>query len=264
MHKRKQISKRAKHISALLSIVFLYVLWYFVSMYIDKNMPYNLVLPNPNLVLKKVVSLLGKSSTYLIIFSSFSRLLIALVFSFLGAIIIGTVASLSAAFDAFLRPYISSIRAIPVASMLIVILLWIGAKDAPIVICAMVVFPLFYEMILESIKNMEKSYLEVISLDSSFNFFVFRKVYIPSILNNLFISFIQSIGLGFKVLVMSELISYTEDSIGKKIYTSKLNLDIEGVFAWTIIIIAIVMIIEWILRMARKSIKDEKYSQAEQ
>ena len=152
-----------------------------------------------------------------------------------------------------MRPYVSSVRAIPVASMLIVVLLWIGSKNAPIVICAMVVFPLFYEMILESIKNMEQSFLEVISMDSKFNFFVFRKVFVPAILNNLFISFIQSIGLGFKVLVMSELIAYTENSIGKKIYTSKLNLDIEGVFAWTIIIIVIVMIIEWTFRLVKKT-----------
>ena len=99
--------------------------------------------------------------------------------------------------------------------------------------------------------------LEVISMDSKFNFFVFRKVFVPAILSNLFISFIQSIGLGFKVLVMSELISYTENSIGKKIYTSKLNLDIEGVFAWTIIIIVIVMIIEWIFRLAKKACSDK-------
>lgn len=252
MHKHKPLSKRGKYISALLSVVFLYALWYFVSLYIDKNMPYNLVLPNPNLVIKRVFELLTKASTYTIISASFIRLLIALVISFFAAILIGTIASLNAPFEGFLRPYVSSIRAIPVASMLVVILLWIGAKNAPIVICAMVVFPLFYEMILESIKNMEKSFIEVISMDSDFTFFVFRKVYVPAIFNNLFISFIQSIGLGFKVLVMSELIAYTEDSIGKKIYTSKLNLDIEGVFAWTIIIIMIVMIIEWLFRRVKK------------
>jgi len=257
MHKHNNISKRKKNITALISIAFLYVLWYVISFYIDKNLPYNLVLPNPNLVFIKVYELLTKSATYTIVFASFSRLLIALVVSFFSAIIIGTIASIKAPFEAFLRPYVSSIRAIPVASMLVVILLWIGSKNAPIVICAMVVFPLFYEMILESIKNMEKSFLEVISLDSKFNFFVFRKVYVPAILNNLFISFVQSIGLGFKVLVMSELIAYTEDSIGKKIYTSKLNLDIEGVFAWTIIIIVIVMIIEWLFRRVKKSFDNQ-------
>ena len=253
MHRHKKMSKTAKRISALSSIAFLYVLWYFISLYIDRHMPYNLVLPSPNLVIKKVGELLGQPSTYFIICSSFTRLLIAIVFSFLAAIAVGTAASLSQPFEAFMRPYVSSVRAIPVASMLVVILLWIGAKNAPIVICAMVVFPVFYEMILESIKNMEQSFVEVISLDSSFNFFVFRKVYLPAIANNLFISFVQSIGLGFKVLVMSELIAYTEDSIGKKIYTSKLNLDIEGVFAWTIIIIFIVMIIEWAFRRVKKT-----------
>lgn len=253
MHKRKEISKRAKHITALLSVVFLYVLWYFISLYIDRTMPYNLVLPNPNLVFKKIISLLSESSTYFIMYSSFFRLFIALIVSFFTAIIVGTISALNAPFESFLRPYVSSIRAIPVVSMLIIVLLWIGSKNAPIVICAMVVFPLFYEMILESIKNMEKSFLEVISLDSNFTFFAFKKVFVPAILNNLFISFIQSIGLGFKVLVMSELISYTPNSIGKKIYTSKLNLDIEGVFAWTIIIIAIVMIIEWVFRRVKST-----------
>jgi len=253
MHRQKQLSAGKKRIAAFLSILFLYVIWYALSYYIDKTMPYNLVLPNPNLVIIKMFELLAKSSTYSIILSSFSRLFIAILFSFAAAVFIGTAASLNAGLESFMRPYVSSVRAIPVASMLIVVLLWIGSKNAPIVICAMVVFPLFYEMILESIKNMEQSFLEVISMDSKFNFFVFRKVFVPAILNNLFISFIQSIGLGFKVLVMSELIAYTENSIGKKIYTSKLNLDIEGVFAWTIIIIVIVMIIEWTFRLVKKT-----------
>ncbi|MBN2878703.1 MAG: ABC transporter permease subunit [Clostridia bacterium] len=252
MHRKKKLSSRSKHISALLSVVFLYVLWYAASLIIDKTMAYNLVLPSPNLVFIKVFELLSKPTTFSIIFSSFSRLLAAVAASFFSALILGTIAGLNEAFDAFLKPYISSIRAIPVASMLIVVLLWIGSKNAPLVICAMVVFPIFYEMVSGSIKNIEKSYLEVISLDSKLNFFAFRKVIIPAIFSNLFISFIQSVGLGFKVLVMSELIAYTENSIGKKIYTSKLNLDIEGVYAWTIIIIIIVMLLEWMLRYAKK------------
>ena len=256
MHKITQISKKKRYISGFISIAFLYLVWYVVSFYIDKTMPYNLILPNPNLVIAKVIKVLRESSTYSIMSASFGRLFIALAFSFLAATVIGTAASINSSFEMFLRPYVSSIRAIPVASLLVVILIWIGAKNAPIVICAMVVFPLFYEIIVESIKNMEKSFLEVISLDSNFSFFVFRKVFLPAILNNLFISFIQSIGLGFKVLVMSELISYTENSIGKKIYTSKLNLDIEGVYAWTIIIIVIVMTIEWVFRLVKKVYND--------
>ena len=89
-------------------------------------MPYNLVLPSPNLVFFKVFDLLSKPSTYSIIFSSFARLLAAVVFSFISALVLGTIAGFNEAFDAFLKPYISSIRAIPVASMLIVVLLWIG------------------------------------------------------------------------------------------------------------------------------------------
>lgn len=252
MLKHIPLNKKTKHIYVFFSVAFLYALWYAISLYIDNTLPYNLVLPNPNLVISKVFELLHKSSTYEIILSSFSRLIIAIIISFAASIIIGTIASLNQPFEAFLRPYVSSVRAIPVASMLVVILLWIGSKNSPVVICAMVVFPLFYEMILESIKNMEKSFVEVISLDSDFNFFVFKKVFLPAIINNLFISFVQSIGLGFKVLVMAELISYTDESIGKKIYTSKLNLDIEGVFAWTVIIIIIVMLIEGIFRLAKK------------
>ena len=65
-------------------------------------------------------------------------------------------------------------------------------------------FPLFYEVTFDSIKQIDPNLIDVLKLDETHHLSSIRYVYLPSIKEQLFITVFQSLGLGLKVLVMSE------------------------------------------------------------
>jgi NitT/TauT family transport system permease protein len=61
-----------------------------------------------------------------------------------------------------------------------------------------------------------------------------------------------ALGIAWKSGVAAEVIAVAGNSIGEKLYLSKIYLDTAGLFAWTIVIIALNRLFEWVfLRFLR-------------
>ena len=80
------------------------------------------------------------------------------------------------------------------------------------------------------------------------------KIYIPLTKPYIILSILQSIGLGLKAMVMAELISQAKNSIGREMYEYRSLLDMDYIFAWGLLMIAIVIISEIFIRMMKKKI----------
>jgi ABC-type nitrate/sulfonate/bicarbonate transport system permease component len=65
-------------------------------------------------------------------------------------------------------------------------------------------------------------------------------------------SLLQSLGLGIKVLVMSEYLAQTQQSIGNELYMAKTNIEFSEVFAWSFILITIALLFELIINHYRR------------
>ena len=70
------------------------------------------------------------------------------------------------------------------------------------------------------------------------------KVKIPLLYSYLIASFSSGIGLAFKVGVMAEILGQVNNGIGKKLQWSYLNIDMIGVFAWTLWLILLLLVLE--------------------
>ena len=82
----------------------------------------------------------------------------------------------------------------------------------------------------------------------------FFKVYLPYLVPYILISFFQTFGLGLKVMVTSEYLSQTKNSIGKALYNAKSNIAIDDILAWSIIIIVFVGVCEIIIKKLTKKL----------
>ncbi len=72
----------------------------------------------------------------------------------------------------------------------------------------------------------------------------------------IFAGILTSIGICWKGTIAAEVISVLNTSIGNEIYNGKIYLDIDAVFAWTIIIIACSLVIE---KFAKRLISKNNY-----
>lgn len=235
------ITKR-KFIITIFSLLAIFLLFYLIYLKVDNE----IIFPNPITSINTFLELLKQKHTYSILGYTFLRLLIALLFSFLIGAILGVLAGYNRFIATFLKPWMILCRSTPLASVVVLIMIILGMDKSPYLITMLMIVPVIYEAFYQGILNLDKELMQVWRLDTKFNFNILRKVMIPMASPFIKTAFTQSVGLGVKVLVMAEFICYTPNSIGKSLGQAANNLEYSTVFAWTILAIAFVLIVEQI------------------
>ena len=136
----------------------------------------------------------------------------------------------------------------------LIILLLVMLKDNSLYyIVGVVILPLIYEATINGFKSIDKNIADEVKMLSNVNFAVVKNIYLPLTLPHVFTSLLQSFGLGLKVLIMAEFIENAKHSIGYEImlYKDHYN-DMSYVYAWSIILIVFVLIVDYLVNIAHK------------
>lgn len=218
----------------LLAVVFWVAVWQIAAMHIDKE----LFLPSP----LRVWSVLRKE---LIPSGDFWR---SILFSFLriGAGFAAGFAAgtLLAVFSYLCRPVrillwfpIKVIKAVPVASFVILTLLWMDASELSIFIPFLMVLPILYLHTFTALMQMDRKLAEMASLfrvsPADRLFFVYLPQVLPAVLSACSLAS----GMAWKSGIAAEIIGLSRNSIGNRLYQAKIYLLTPELFAWTIVII---------------------------
>ena len=172
------------------------------------------------------------------------RLLLCICLSLIIAFILATLSFRFSYFKKIINPYITIFRTLPLISIIVLLIITVGTKISAFVVTLLVLAPLIYQNVLEGLESVPEDIVNAYRLDSKFNINVLFKLYVPQIVPSIKTALISSIGLGFKVLVMSEFISGTNYSLGYSLKDSyQNNIEMVYVYAWTLILIIISLII---------------------
>lgn len=236
-----------KYISIFVILFWLFV-WQIVAVAVDKE----LLLSSPLVVLKIFVNLLLEKHTWIIIAISISRILSG----FLLALLLGLLLAFISAYNFFVKqllsPILYSIRSIPVASFVIVILIWLHSRYLAIIISFLMAFPIFYDYILKGLQNCDDKLEELAKLFKINQYKKLRYITWPQIKPCFEAACTLAIGLCFKAGVAAEVIGLPEWAMGTELHEAKIYLDTGKVFAWTLIIIVISSICAKILNFMLK------------
>ncbi len=245
--------RRKKGISYLYSsfaIITVLVVWQIYAIHI--NNPH--LMPEPLDVLSELIRLLGEWKTYQIILSTLRRLFISLSISMILGTFFGILSAILYRFEAFFKPIVISLRTLPIISIIVVVLIFFGNTMTLYVISFLLLFPIVYQGTLDGVKNIDPLLIDVLSLESSgIGIEEVRMVYFPLAKPFLRTSLIESLGLGIKVLIVAEYIAQTKVSIGREIYMARISLEFSTVFAWTIILLIIVISVEYLVERNLKT-----------
>ena len=237
-------SKQLNILFTFLGILTILVVWMVASLIIKQDV----ILPSIGITLKKLINILGSAYTYKILGITCLRLAICLLSSLFIAIVLASLSTRFIRFSYYIRPLITLLRTIPVVAIIIVLLVFIGNQKASIFITSLVMLPIMYEGILSGMKNINSDILDEIKIQSNINLYIIRNVFIPLIRPHIIVAIITSLGLGIKVLVMSEFIATPKYSIAKEMFNYQSALQLEGIFAWTIIIVTVIMLLELVIK----------------
>lgn len=223
-----------------LSILALYLVSLIASFIFNNT----IILPSPNDVLMSLSSLLIKGTTYYYLGNTLLSLLISLVISFIIGLTFGILSGLYDSFRTFLKPWITIMRSFPLSAIIILILVIAGFKNTPYIVATFVLAPIIYESIQNGIRDIDQSYIDTYKLESKINLKIITKVYLPLISSSIKASFTSAVGLGIKVLIMAEFLAGSSNSLGYAIKPSIDNLNYAEVYAYCIIIIIVVLLVE--------------------
>lgn len=237
------------------AILFWIVLWQLISNIVGKE----LLIASPASVVKSLIKLWGEGSFWSSLWFTFARISLGFIF----AMIIGVLMAIATSRHVFLRELVSVpmsiIKAVPVASFIIIALIWISSRNLSIFISFLMVLPIFYTNILKGIEGVEKQLLQMTKVFEVGSMKKIRFVYIPQIMPYFISSATVSLGLCWKAGIAAEVIGIPTGSIGEKLYQSKIFLNTSELFAWTIIIIVISVIFEKIFLFMLKKLEDSIY-----
>ncbi|PKL00226.1 MAG: hypothetical protein CVV56_07260 [Tenericutes bacterium HGW-Tenericutes-1] len=233
-----------KNLWSLGSVFILFIIWIIASSLISNE----IVMPSPLSTLKAFFSIMTEGKHLEAIFLTLFRLLVALFFATLLGVTLGVFSGLNTSIRYVLRPIVTFLRTIPVISIVVILLIVFGFTITPYLITFLMIFPLIFQAISDGIENLEQELIDVFKLEDDSLLDGVRYCYLPLIGPQIKTVLLQSAGLGIKVLVMAEYLSQTRNSIGNSLYLAKVNLDYASVFAWTLLLIIIVVILEQFIR----------------
>ena len=235
---------KTKSARILLPAAFWLAVWCLAAACVDQP----LLVPSPIAVLRR----LGELASAPLFWRS---TLVSLLRIFCGALagtILGTLcAVLTSRFrlaDWILAPAIRLVRATPVASFIILVLLWVSTGKVPGVISALMVLPVVWESVSAGILSADPQLLE---LARSYQFSrrkLICYVYLPAVRPHFAAGVCTAIGLAWKSGVAAEVLCLPKAAIGTQVYYSKIYLETPSLFAWTAVVIVLSMLLERIVR----------------
>ncbi len=229
----------------LIVLSFWITAWQLIAIKVGKEV----LVPTPVHVILKLKELSDDSAFYLSILYSVRRILTG----FLCAVVFGTLLGMICAFsnpvNEFVSPVMSVIRATPVASFIILALVWITRENIPAFISFLMVSPIIFGNVKTGIQTVDKKLLEMAIFFKAGRFKTITKVYLPHVTSYLFSAVKTSLGIAWKAGVAAEVLCFPKYSIGRNIYNSKIYLETDSLFAWTLVIIVISIIIEGIMTL---------------
>lgn len=207
-----------------------------------------LLLPYPASVWRAFLSLAGTGAFRAAVLASLGRIAAGLVWGVLLGGLLAVLTCASPWADRLLSPAVRVVRAAPVVSFILLVLLWTGRNRVPTVISAMMVAPVVWDSLSRGIQAVDRRLLELAEVCRFSKGKTVRLIYLPSLRPHILSALTTAAGLAWKSGVAAEVLCLPEPSLGQRIYFTKYYLDIPELFAWTAAVVILSMVLERLLR----------------
>jgi len=233
-------SRSGKLLTALLSVALWLIVWQLAA----QRMNQHLLLPAPITVARRLCELVTTKNFWLYTLRSLLRVVGGIV---TGVGIAVLVSALTAAFrpvEILLSPVITVIKSTPVASFIILAMLWIADDILPVFISFLMVFPVVWANLHTALRAIPQPYHDLAHIYRLPLGRRIRRIYAPHALPYFLSACRSSLGLAWKAGIAAEVLALPALSIGKHLNDSKLYLETTDLFAWTVVVIILSLILD--------------------
>ncbi|HAF86176.1 MAG TPA: nitrate ABC transporter permease [Sphaerochaeta sp.] len=215
------------------SVLFWLGIWQLVAMTLGQD----ILLVSPTAVILHLFEQVQVSSFWRSIGYSFSRIAGGFLLATLMGVLFAIFSYRFHWVEELLAPPIQMIKATPVASFVILTLVWISPQNLSVFISFLMVLPLMYTNVLMGIRSTDEKLLEMAQVFRVPTYRRIRYIYLSQVLPYFRSACSVALGLSWKAGIAAEVIGLPQGSIGEQLYQAKIYLDTPDMFAWTLVII---------------------------
>lgn len=231
---------------------FIAILWIGLWWAASALVGHSLLLPTPIETCQALFRLAGQGAFWLAIVASMARVLAG----FLLGMVLGTLlAVLTTRFrwwHQFFSPMLATMKATPVASFIVLALIWIKTDGVPVFTTVLVVLPVVWANVSSGLTSIDAQLIEMTAAFKLGFRAKLRYLIWPSVRPYFYAAVTTSMGMAWKAGVAAEVIASPKLSLGGRLYDAKIYLDTPSMFANTVVIILLSVLLEklvaWIVR----------------
>ncbi len=224
-----------KGLKKIFILIFWLAVWQAVSFFMDNS----LVFSGPVEVAEALSRLVPTAAFWKTIGISLGKIgggfCLALVFG----ILIGGLSYRFSFLGELLSPVISLMKTVPVASFVILALIWMGSSRLSVLIVFVVALPVIALNTQAGLKSVDPQLLEMADIfrirGMKRFWYLYRPAAAPFFLNACRLA----VGMSWKAGVAAEVIGVPAFSIGEQLYNAKIYLETADLFAWTAVVLAL-------------------------
>ena len=227
MHDYKTLLRRAG------AVLFWLAVWQAAAMAIGQEV----FLVSPVQALRCLLRLLPQADFWHRVGFSAGRILLGFGLGVVCSAALAVAAEICPAAEILIAPVLQLVKATPVASFIILALVWVSGRSLSILISFLMVLPVLYSAVRTGIESADVQLLEMAQV---FRLSLARRVkaiWLPAILPAFRQGCSVALGICWKSGVAAEVIGLPDGSIGDALYRAKITLSTGELFAWTFVII---------------------------
>ena len=214
-------------------MAFWLLLWQAASMAIDQQ----LILVSPVRVLLRLSSLSVTGEFWISVYNTLIRITLGFVLGALSGVFLAVLSARWESVSELLAPIMLAVRAVPVASFIILALILFSSKNLAVFIAFLMVLPVFYANLLEGIRSADREMLEMAQVFRLPFGRKLRYLYMPQVFPYFRSACASGLGMSWKAGVAAEVIGIPARSIGENLYNAKVYFDTPDLLAWTLTIV---------------------------
>lgn len=227
-------------IHGLPALLFWTTVWYFAA----RAMSNPLLLPGPVQVLVRLGQLMGEASFWQTTLVSIGRVLLGVVCGIVLGVLLAVLTTRFSLLEMLIAPAMTAVQATPVASFAILVLIWLNRDFVPVLICVLMVLPVIWNSVGSGIRATDPQLLEMARVYRLSPVVRLRRIWFPSVQPFFRAACSSALGLGWKAGIAAEVLTVPKRSIGRMISESKLYLMTEDLFAWTLAVVVLSLLLQ--------------------
>ncbi len=229
---------RGKLLSALLALI----VWQLAAALLDNE----LLLVGPAEVAGRLLELMATREFWQAVGFTFSRISLGFLLAFCLALLLAALGARFPVVRVLIQPYMAAVKAVPVASFIVIALLWLSGRRLSVFISFLMVLPVLYANFLQGLREADGKLLEMARVFRMSLWNRIRGIYLPALEPYCLSGCRSALGLCWKAGVAAEVIGVCGGSVGGMLYDAKVYLEIRDLFAWTLAIVLLSLGFEWV------------------